>query len=121
MPHEGDMLDNTQKALEGTEEDLGDVLYQILDTVKPLPGHINDLVSRISHLELINAAKVVPETIADEGEHAGKVLGATGETAGGAIGTIPAASTDILEDVESVGKTTTRGGKSLFKTKIRRK
>ena len=121
MPDDkGDMLD-------ATEEELGQVLYRIEDTIKqalgivePLPGHVNDLISRIAHLELINAAKVVPETVSDEAEHAGKTLGAAGETVGAGVGTVPAVATDVLEDVGSVGRTTERGGKSIFKKKIRR-
>jgi hypothetical protein len=121
MGREDDVADNLEEAL-------GDVLYRIEDNVKavleiarPFVEHANRFISEAASLHPIEAAKEVPATLADSGEQAGHALGATAETGSAAVGTVPATATDVLEDVQDVQRTVSKGGKSLFNYKVRRR
>lgn len=123
MPDKNDLADNV-------EEQLDDVIYRIEDTLKdvagivrPLPEHVNNMLSRIAHLELLQAAKEIPLAVGEAAEGAGKVVGDAGETAAAGIETVPAAATDIIEDVQPVGGDVSKGSTQAwrqFKLKKRR-
>jgi hypothetical protein len=115
MPEKGDILDNTEESLDEVIYRIEDTLKDIGSTVAVVPEHLNNLLSRVAHLELLQAAKEVPAAIADVGEGGAKAAGDTIGAGAAAVGTVPAAATDVLEDAESVGGDVGKGTSTTWK------
>ena len=116
-----DIADNLEESLEDVIYRLEGMVKETIDTVRPLPSHINTLISEIANLKLLAAAKEIPATVADEAAHAGKVVGSAGETAAAGVTTVPAAATDVIEDVQGVGGEASKGaGQSWRQFKLKK-
>jgi uncharacterized protein YgbK (DUF1537 family) len=124
MPPDDGIIDNTEEELGTVIYRLEDTLKETLDIVRPLVAGVSGLADKVAHLELIAAAKEIPATVTEVSKQAGTAVGSAGETAGAAIGTVPAVATDVLEDVEQVGNTTgkavERAQASVWKHRIKR-
>jgi hypothetical protein len=116
-----DIADNTVRTLEDAFNDLEDLIKEVVNTVKPLPDHINTLLTDVASLKLLQAARELPITAKDELEHAGKVVGSAGETAVGTVETVPAAATDVIEDVQGVTGNVSKDANSIWKHPLKKR